>query len=101
MKHSILDALISLRPNTKWQLSGLEYSDLQWLDENQSCPTKKEIEDEINRLDLSFDMKKYQRERKLEYPSITDQLDMIYWDSVNNTNQWQQTISNIKIKYPK
>lgn len=39
--------------------------------------------------------------RRAEYPTIADQLDMIYWDSVNGTNIWQDTISEIKAKYPK
>jgi hypothetical protein len=41
------------------------------------------------------------QKRKHEYPSIEDQLDMLYWDKVNNTNNWQTTISDVKTKYPK
>lgn len=40
-------------------------------------------------------------ERKLEYPSIEDQLDMLYWDKVNGTNIWEATISRIKKRHPK
>lgn len=43
----------------------------------------------------------YAEKRMAEYPSIGDQLDMIYWDKVNNTNVWQETIAAIKAKYPK
>ena len=43
----------------------------------------------------------YQEKRSVEYPDIKDQLDMIYWDKVNGTNLWQETILNIKTKYPK
>jgi hypothetical protein len=39
--------------------------------------------------------------RQREYPSIGDQLDMLYWDKVNNTNNWKDLISSIKVKYPK
>lgn len=39
--------------------------------------------------------------RRAEYPSIGDQLDMIYWDKINNTNNWVDTITEIKNKYPK
>lgn len=39
--------------------------------------------------------------RKAEYPAIEEQLDMMYWDKVNNTSIWQDTIKNIKDKYPK
>lgn len=43
----------------------------------------------------------YQEKRSAEYPKISEQLDMIYWDKVNNTNNWQNTITQIKSKYPK
>ena len=43
----------------------------------------------------------YAEKRLAEYPSIPDQLDMMYWDKVNNTNIWVETISQIKAKYPK
>jgi len=43
----------------------------------------------------------YTELRQAEYPSITEQFDMQYWDSVNNTNKWAETIAEIKDKYPK
>ena len=43
----------------------------------------------------------YAEKRAAEYPSVEEQLDMIYWDKVNNTNKWQETIAAIKAKYPK
>ncbi len=45
--------------------------------------------------------KTYVELRKNDYPSIEDQLDMIYWDKVNNTNYWHDKIAAIKNKYPK
>ena len=38
-------------------------------------------------------------ERK--YPPIQDQLDMIYWDKINETNNWVETITKIKKETPK
>jgi len=43
----------------------------------------------------------YQELRAAEYPSLQDQQDMQYWDAINQTTIWQDTISAIKIKYPK
>lgn len=43
----------------------------------------------------------YAEKRAAEYPSVEEQLDMIYWDKVNGTNKWQETITAIKAKYPK
>ena len=39
--------------------------------------------------------------RAAEYPSREDQLDMMYWDKVNETTVWEDTIKEIKEKYPK
>jgi hypothetical protein len=39
--------------------------------------------------------------RQQEYPSREEQLDMMYWDRVNGTNIWEETIQAIKDKYPK
>ncbi|MBP5160624.1 MAG: hypothetical protein ILP11_01040 [Alphaproteobacteria bacterium] len=43
----------------------------------------------------------YQEQRMAAYPQTGEQLDMIYWDRVNGTNVWQDTITAIKNKYPK
>ena len=43
----------------------------------------------------------YIEKRLAEYPPISDQLDMIYWDKVNGTNLWLEKITEIKNKYPK
>jgi hypothetical protein len=43
----------------------------------------------------------YINKRIAEYPSIQEQLDMQYWDKVNNTNNWEQAIQSVKSKYPK
>ena len=39
--------------------------------------------------------------RSQEYPSREEQLDMMYWDKVNGTTTWEDTIQTIKDKYPK
>lgn len=43
----------------------------------------------------------YAEKRAAEYPAIGDQLDMIYWDKINGTHNWEETITAIKEKYPK
>jgi hypothetical protein len=35
------------------------------------------------------------------YPSITDQLDMQYWDQVNGTTTWKDHIAQVKADNPK
>ena len=36
-----------------------------------------------------------------EYPSVQDQLDMQYWDSVNGTTTWATAIAKVKTDNPK
>ena len=43
----------------------------------------------------------YAELRQQEYPSREEQLDMMYWDKVNGTTVWEDTIQAIKDKYPK
>lgn len=39
--------------------------------------------------------------RRMAYPSIPDQLDMLYWDKVNGTENWLNSIESVKSKFPK
>jgi len=43
--------------------------------------------------------KQYQEDR--QYPSIGEQLDMQYWDLVNGTTTWKDTIAQVKADNPK
>ena len=92
-------ALISLRPGAAWSLNGDDYSGLVWSDAIQFKPSYEECVAEMARLKADYDAKEYQRLRK--YPTIQDQLDMLYWDKVNGTNNWQESIDSVKTQYPK
>ena len=43
----------------------------------------------------------YVKLRQQEYPSLQEQEDMKYWDEINGTTTWLDTITAIKNKYPK
>lgn len=43
----------------------------------------------------------YAKFRKEAYPSLPDQLDMIYHDSVDGTTTWKDAIAAVKAKYRK
>ena len=47
------------------------------------------------------DPEQYKIDRTKKYPSIQEQLDMQYWDKINGTTIWQDTINAVKTKYPK
>ena len=39
--------------------------------------------------------------RQQEYPTLQEQEDMKYWDEINGTTVWRDTITAVKDKYPK
>ena len=63
--------------------------------------TEDQITTEMDRIQAEYDAQEYARNRKEEYPEMADQLDMIYWDGVNETTTHKDAIDAIKTKYPK
>ena len=92
------DALVSLVPDAEWVLSG---DTIRWDSPDIDQPSDAEIDAEIVRLDAEDASQQYARNRAAAYPSIGDQLDMIYWDSVNNTTTWKDAIAAVKAAHPK
>ena len=43
----------------------------------------------------------YIEERQNAYPSIPEQLDMLYHDKVNGTDEWKKAITAVKERFPK
>ena len=44
---------------------------------------------------------KYKEDRRKAYGSLGDQIDMQYWDSVNDTTVWLDHITKVKADNPK
>ncbi|MGN0929690.1 MAG: hypothetical protein ACI4N3_03560 [Alphaproteobacteria bacterium] len=59
------------------------------------------IIEEINDIPTPTHQLSYTYKRQEEYPSISEQFDMLYWDKINGTNNWETKITEIKNKYPK
>ena len=77
------EAIISLKPNASWSSVGDLVS---WKDESQTEPSEAEIQAEIIRLQSVFDSQEYARNRATAFPSIGDQLDML-WHAID-TGDW-------------
>jgi hypothetical protein len=90
-----INALHSLRPNAQWVLRG---DSLEWLDTAQTQPTEAEITAEIARLQADYEAKLYQRQRAAAYPSIQDQLDLLYHGGMD---AWKAAITAVKQEFPK
>ena len=65
-----------------------------------SKPTEKECTDGLAALQAAWDLENnsYKSKRKTEYPSVVDQLDLIYH---SGSDAWNAKIKETKDKYPK
>lgn len=98
----VFTAVLSLCPGAKFRMVGLEYEDIQWDDNTQTKPTKQQVVAEMERLN---GVESYQQPRRNNYPSIGDQLDML-WHAIdagtlNKTSDFYKTIKAVKDAYPK
>ena len=98
----VSEAMKVLRPNCNFTI---ENEVLEWLDENQDAPTQDEIRAKIDELQAEHDAKAYARSRTTEYPSIGDQLDML-WHAIDagtldKTSDFYTTLKAVKDANPK
>ena len=89
MIYDKFDALLSLKPNGEYIWVGNDYKDIQ----GDDIPTEAELDAEVERLNNG-----YQEKRRLEYPSVVDQLDLIYHSGID---AWKAKIKETRDKYPK
>lgn len=94
-------ALQSLAPGAQWTLRGDSWKGLDWHDQDQSKPTKKAIDAEIVRLIERKAALKYRSDRSKVYKTVQEQLDQLYWDSMNGTSVWKDDITAVKAQFPK
>lgn len=72
-----------------------------WNDADREKPTDAEIQSWYDGLSQYWSNLDVQIQRKNAYPSIAEQLDMQYWDSVNGTTTWKDAIAQVKADNPK
>ena len=72
---------------------------VRWCNKNNA--TIKKVDGRYVIVEVPEEVLTYSDLRQKEYPPITEQLDMLYWDSVNGTSNWLDKITEIKNKYPK
>ena len=90
------DAVSSLRQGCSFGLNS--DNQIEWYDNAQQCPAEAEINAEMSRLQAEYDAKDYQRKRAKAYPSIADQLDLIYHQGLD---AWKSAIQAVKEEFPK
>ena len=95
----LADALHSLAPNSEWETDSFVVT--AWKSTDIPQPSQEEIDAEVVRLQAEYDAQEYARNRATAYASTGDQLDMQYWDSVNDTTTWKDHIASVKDQFPK
>jgi hypothetical protein len=96
----IIEAILKLNPTAQVSVSADDINQITW--ENGTLPISKElILSKVAELQAEYEAKQYQRDRQKQYPSIADQLDMLYWDKVNGTENWLNSIESVKNRFPK
>ena len=77
----------------------------QWLSPSITQPSTDEIKAEISNYQKELDKTYYQEQRRPEYPSVKEQLDLLYKDIVTGTvttsGGFAKALKAIKDKYPK
>ncbi len=65
--------------------------------------TWSEVNTKKTELETAYNNDQYKRDREVEYnkKSTGEQLDMMYWDKINDTNLWSDWIASIKSSNPK
>ena len=89
-------AISVLRPNGKYAIQNgvLDYQD-------NDRPEDLAITQKANELKAEYDAQEYARNRAIAYPSLADQADMQYHDSLNSTTTWKDAIAKVKSDNPK
>lgn len=73
------------------------FADYQFLVDAFNAEKLRQAEAEAEaQANLTYDVK-----RAMSYPSVEEQMDMMYWDSINGTTTWKDAIEVVKNAYPK
>jgi len=102
----IIEAILKINPNAEVSVSGEDINtcEIEWHNGTTPIP-KADIEAKMVEVQAEYDAKQYQRDRI--YPSIGDQLDML-WHSIDQNPklkseyfEFYEAIKAVKVKHPK
>ena len=98
---SLATTILAIKSDAQVSIEAEDINQITWHDNNPTNITKEQILAKQTELQAEYDAKNYQRDRAKEYPTIQEQLDMQYWDNVNGTTNWEDTIAKVKGDNPK
>ena len=99
---TISDAIVALGIDGGFKIKDGKVA--KWYSEKEQ-PSDDAIQEKLKELQNDFTSKQYQRDRQPEYPSIGDQLDMLFHaidaGKVDKTSDFYKSLKAVKDKYPK
>ena len=98
---SIAQAILKLVPGSKVTVAEANINKITWHDSNPKNITIEQIQTKYDELKAEYDAQEYARNRQAEYPSVGNQLDMMYWDNKNGTTTHADAVEVVKAKYKK
>jgi len=97
-------AIQTLVPGKGFGVKGSDYSTLQFPDETVVKPAEEDIMALALQYQEEYDALEYQRLRAIEYPSLAELGDAIYWQSQGDDSKMEVylvAVEAVKLKYPK
>ena len=100
----IIKAILKINPNAEVSVNDDDINQITWHNGTTPIP-KADIEAKMVEVQAEYDANQYQRDRV--YPSIGDQLDMLWHTMDKNTElqhkfyDFYQTIKKVKVAHPK
>ena len=71
------------------------------LHDGQIAPSEEAIQTKLASMIVEWDAQEYARNRKIAYPPMGDQWDMVYKDMKNSTTTHADAVEVVKTKWPK
>ena len=102
----IAKSILAINPKAQFTVNAEDFNQITWYN-NTPVISKEDIQAKQVELIADFDAKQYQRDRTLSvngsdtYPSIEDQLDMLWHDKKDGTTTWEDAVQAIKDANPK
>ena len=90
----IAKAILAINPTAEVSVNAEDFEQITWHSGTPEIP-KADIEAMMAELKADYDSKQYQRDRKPEYGSWEDQMDMMYHGT------WEAHVQAVKEKFPK
>jgi len=102
----IFTAIRAINPSAEASITNEDINRIRWHNDTPVI-SNEDILAKQAELRVTWDALQYQRDRSLRtpeysgYPSIEDQMDMMWHDKKDGTTTWEDAIQAIKDKYPK